>query len=107
MQAVLDEVIEKVAQFSDEDRDKLFQFLLETKKKPRTNSVKVSVSPNIDWLKKHRSEVAGKHVALENGKLVGQGRTIKEADQEAKRSGAKKFLLTYVPREDEELWGGW
>ena len=48
MQAVLDEVIEKVAQFSDEDRDKLLRILLETKQKPKTNGVKVPVSPNIE-----------------------------------------------------------
>lgn len=107
MQAVLDEIIEKTQKFSDAERDELIRILQEQKNESETNGGKKSVSPNIEWIKEHRSEVAGMHVALENGKLVGQGRTIKEADQAAKRSGAKKFLLTYVPREDEELWGGW
>lgn len=107
MQTVLDEIIEKTRKFSDAERDELIRVLQDQKNESKTNGEKKGVSPNIEWLKKHRSEVAGKHVALENGKLVGQGRTIKEADQEAKRGGAKKFLLTYVPREDEELWGGW
>ena len=107
MQAVLDEVIEKVAQFSEEERDKLFQFLLETKKKPPTNSAKVSINPNIEWLKKHRSEYAGNYVALKDGELIAFGRTIKEADLKAKAKGAEKTLLHYIPAEDEEVWGGW
>jgi predicted amidophosphoribosyltransferase len=106
-QAVLDEIIEKTAQFSDVERDELIRVLQEQKNKSKTNGEKKNVSPNIEWLKEHRNEVAGKHVALKDGKLVGQGRTIKEADQEAKCGGAKIFLLTYAPHEDEELWGGW
>ena len=107
MPAVLDEIIEKVAQFSDEDRDKLFKFLLETKQMPKTNGVKVSVSPNIEWLKQHRAEYAGNHVALKDGELIAFGRTIKEADLKAKEKGAVKFLLHYIPADDEEVWGGW
>ena len=107
MQAVLDEVIEKVAQFSDEDRDKLFEFLLEIKQKPKTNGGKVSVSPNIEWLKKHRSEYAGNYVALKDGELIAFGRTIKEADLKAKEKGVEKTLLHYIAAEDEEVWGGW
>ncbi len=37
MQAILDEVIEKVAQFSDEDRDKLIEVLQEQKNKNQRN----------------------------------------------------------------------
>jgi len=107
MEAVLvDEIIEKVISLKPEERQKVIRALQEEERKIESNKKK-NPSPNIEWLKEHRNEVAGKHVALENGKLVGQGKTIREADQEAKRNGAKKPLLTYVPREDEELWGGW
>ena len=107
MQAVLDEVIEKVAQFSDEDRDKLFQFLLETKQKPKTNGGKGSVHPNTLWIKEHHAEYAGKHVALKDGELIAFGNTIKEADLNAKNKGVEKYLLTYLFPLDSEPFGGW
>ena len=106
MQAALDEVIEKVAQFSDEEREKLIQILQEQKNKNQKNK-KTPVSPNIEWLKKHRSEYAGNYVALKDGELIAFGRTIKEADLKAKEKGAKKFLLHYIAAEDEIVWGGW
>lgn len=75
---------------------------LSTKEKSKEN-----VSPNIEWLKKHRYEYAGNHVALYEGELIAFGRTIKEADTKAKAKGYKKTLLTYNPAKDEILWGGW
>lgn len=107
MQAILDEIIEQTANLTTEEQQKLVGFLQEKLNNPKMNGEKKNPSPNIEWLKKHRGEVAGKYVALENGNLVGQGRTIREADQEAKRNGANKPLLTYVAGEDEEIWGGW
>ncbi len=106
MQAVLDEVIEKVEKLTDEERRELMKFLQKQKGDTEQNGGK-NPSPNIEWLKTHRNEVAGKYVALENGKLIAVGKTLREVDREAKRIGAEKPLLTYVAREDEELWAGW
>lgn len=106
MQAVLDEIIEKAAQLSDAERRELIQLLQDEERKTKSTGGK-NPSPNIEWLKAHRNEVAGKYVALENGELIAQGRTLREVDQEAKQKGAKKPLLTYVAREDEEIWAGW
>lgn len=107
MQAVLDEIIEKVAQFSDEDRDKLFQFLLETKKKQQANDGKGYVSPNTIWVRENSHKYKGMHVALKDGKLIAVGKTIKEADLKAKDKGVKNPLLHYIAAEGEEVWGGW
>ena len=107
MQAVLDEVIEKVAQFSDEERDKLFQFLLETKHKSQTNGGKGFVHPNTLWIKEHHAEYAEKHVALKDGELIAFGNTIKEADLEAKGKGVEKYMLTYLFPLDSDPFGGW
>lgn len=103
---VLNELVEKAVVLTSAERRELLRLLQEQEKEIESNGKK-NPSPNIEWLKEHRDEVAGKYVALEDGKLVGQGRNIREADQEAKRNGAQKPLLTYVAREDEELWGGW
>ena len=107
MQAVLDEVIEKVAQFSDEDRDKLFQFLLEAKHKPKTIGGKGYVSLNTIWVRENSHKYKGMHVALKDGELIAVGKTIKEADLKAKEKGVDKPLLHYIAAEDEEVWGGW
>ena len=85
MQAVLDEVIETVAQFSDEDRDKLIQALQEQKQRIKSNGKKGSVHPNTIWIKEHHAEYQGKYVAVDNGKLVGTGKNFPEALAEAKK----------------------
>jgi hypothetical protein len=106
MSTVIDEIVEKTAELTDAERRELIRLLQEEERKAKSKNKK-NPSPNIEWLKAHRSEVAGNYVALENGELIAKGRTLREVDQEAKRKGAKKPLLTYVAREDEELWGGW
>ena len=106
MQAVIDEIIEKVPSLTSKERRELIQLLQEEERKAKTNGGK-NPSPNIEWLKAHRDEVAGKYVALEDGKLIAEGKTLREVDREAKQKSASKPLLTYVAREDEELWAGW
>jgi hypothetical protein len=44
---------------------------------------------------------------LKDGELIAFGNTIKEADLGAKEKGVRNAMLTYLPRENEELWGGW
>lgn len=106
MQQILDEIVERVPRLNDEERRELIQLLQEEERKEKSNGGK-SPSPNVEWLKQHRDEYAGNYVALFEGELIAFGRTIKEADTQAKAKGYKKTLLTYVPAEDEELWGGW
>ena len=106
MQEVLAEIVEKVPTLTSAERRELIQLLQEEERKAKTNGGK-NPSPNIEWLKAHRDEVAGKYVALEDGKLIAEGKTLREVDREAKQKGASKPLLTYVAREDEELWSGW
>jgi Family of unknown function (DUF5678) len=48
------------------------------------------------WLKLHREEYSGQYVALDGDELMGHGRTIKEAAQQAKENGCKGPFLVYV-----------
>lgn len=108
MEAVLlDEIIEKTARLTGDERRKLIRVLQEQESKPKTNGGKGNIHPNTIWIKKHHAEYAGKYVALKDGELIASGKTIKEADLKAKEKGVKNTMLTYLPREDEELWGGW
>lgn len=59
------------------------------------------------WLKSHREEYAGEYVALVGDVLVGHGRTIREARDQAKENGAKNPLLVRLTSESEILFAGW
>lgn len=105
--AILDEIIEKTTELSEEERQQLIKLLQEQKSETKTNTKKGYVSPNTLWIKKHRAEYAGNYVALKDGELIAVGKTIKEADLKAKEKGFNKTLLHYIPAENEEVWGGW
>lgn len=103
---VIDEVVEKVATWTDEERRELIQLLQEQENKEKSK-LNYKPSQNVEWLKKHSKEYTGNYVALKDGELIAFGRTIKDADTKAKEKGFNKTLLHYIPAEDEEVWGGW
>lgn len=115
--AIFDEIIEKSAELTIEERRELVRLLQEQQikkqaeeraKKPKVTSNKdYVVSPNIEWLKENQHKYRGLHVALKDGELIATGRTTKEADLAAKAKGFNKTFWRYIPREDEEFWGGW
>lgn len=107
MPAVLDEIVEKTKQLSDEDRDKLLRILQEQKQKTKSNGGNGIVHPNTTWVKEHRAEYQGKYVALEDGKLVGTGENYPEALAEARRNGSEKPMITYIFPLDSVPFGGW
>ncbi len=61
----------------------------------------------IDWLKKNREKYAGKYVALSKDKLVGVGKTLREANEKAKENGISKPFVTLVYSENDVPFGGW
>lgn len=58
---------------------------------------------NMICLKTHWEAYRGIYVALDSGRLVGQGATIREANEQAKQQGVKNPLLVRVPAEGEAL----
>jgi hypothetical protein len=60
-----------------------------------------------EWIKAHREEYAGQYVALEGDRLVGVGRTIREAREQAKEKGCKSPFLVRLTSEHETLSAGW
>ncbi|MGH9838252.1 MAG: DUF5678 domain-containing protein [Blastocatellia bacterium] len=59
------------------------------------------------WLKEHREEYAGQYVALDGDRLVGQGPTLPDAHEQARRRGVMNPFLVRVTSENEVLFGGW
>lgn len=104
---ILDEIIEKTAELTKEERQELIKLLQKQEVNTKPANKKGYVSPNTLWIKKHHAEYAGNYVALKDGELIAVGKTIKEADLKAKEKGFDKTLLHYIPAENEEVWGGW
>lgn len=61
----------------------------------------------MQWLKENREEYAGQYVALDGNKLVGTGKTIREANEQALQNGVQKAFLVRVSGKDEILSGSW
>lgn len=61
----------------------------------------------LEWIKSHREEYAGQYVALAGDRLVGSGRTIREAHEQAKEKGYSKPFLVRITSEHETLCAGW
>ena len=61
----------------------------------------------LEWLKAHREEYAGQYVALAGDVLVGHGRTIREAHEQAKQKGVEDPFLVRLTSEREVLFAGW
>jgi hypothetical protein len=61
----------------------------------------------LEWLKAHREEYAGQYVALAGDVLVGHGRTIREAHEQAKKKGVENPFLVRLTSESEVLFAGW
>ena len=61
----------------------------------------------LDWLKTHREEYAGQYVALVGDKVVGHGRTMREANEQARKNGVKDAFLAHLSSESEVLFAGW
>lgn len=62
----------------------------------------------LEWLKAHRSEYGGQHVALDGITLVAAGRSYREAKEKALSTGKADVFITYLPKPDEVAeWGGW
>jgi hypothetical protein len=51
---------------------------------------------HLAWLKAHREEYSGRYVALDGDQLKGDGRTIREATEQAQENGCESPFLVYV-----------
>jgi hypothetical protein len=59
------------------------------------------------WMKEHRDEYLGEHLALEGDKLIAHGKNLRQVMNEADKAGARQPLFVYVESSDELPFGGW
>src|SRR6266404_612713 len=109
----IEEFVTKINELTDADRSELLRRLNQTgpkngkTKKATNNGNKGYVDPNTIWMRDRSGSYGGQYVALENGELVATGKGYPDTLANARKAGAIRPLITYVPREDEELFSGW
>lgn len=107
----LTQLKQQIVSLDDESKKDLAEFL-SNEIHPNSNSEIIQTSNEerqmqINWLKENREEYAGKYVALEKDKLVGIGKTLREAKKKAKENGFEKPFITLVYSENDVPFGGW
>jgi hypothetical protein len=115
------EIIKRqIVALSRQERAELSRFLAEQMAQDKTASATAPAPSNIEvadetrrmrnmeWMKANGQEFGGQYIALENGRLVAMGRTLREAREAARAAGKPSAFITYLPKPDEALeTGGW
>lgn len=114
--ARLEQIIDQARTLSYAEKQKLREALdAELEQQPKNNhdmqdanaEDNVMRERRLDWLKTHREEYAGQYVALVGDALVGHGRTMREANEQARKNGVKDPFLVHLTSESEVLFAGW
>ena len=114
--ARLEQIIDEARTLSYAEKQKLREALdaeLEQQPKNINDTRSTSAEDNVmrerrlDWLKAHREEYAGQYVALVGDTLVGHGRTMREANEQARKNGVRDPFLVHLTSESEVLFAGW
>src|SRR5262249_1586248 len=107
---------EQLAGLTPEEKFELAKFLLqeatsdlshdasESPSEPRAGAQKRA--QHMAWLKAHREEYARQYVALDGDRLVGNGSTIREAHDQARRQGVADPFLTHISSASDAPFGG-
>jgi hypothetical protein len=119
MSTTLEEVLREARKLAPDERRELAEKLLE--ESPRSAAGggethgQADSTPSgevrrqrLEWMKAHRAEYGGQHVALDGAALVAVGQTYREAREKALSAGRPGAFVTYLPKPDEVAeWGGW
>jgi hypothetical protein len=127
----LQEVMQKVAVLSFDEKLTLAAFLIEQAKKDAAaetvNDAQIngrekgandqSLSPRdkpdplrrreYEWLRQHREEYAGQYVALFDDQLISHGPNLREVIKTAREAGYPRALMVRIEAPDELPFGGW
>ena len=119
MSTTLEEVLREARKLPPDERRELAETLLEegaqsavgaevpldAKGSGPTSEVRLR---RLEWMKAHRAEYGGQHIALDGATLVAVGQTYREAKEKALAAGMPGAFVTYLPKPDEVAeWGGW
>ena len=112
----LETLKQQAATLSDEERREFVQFLSRAGIPGQDSDVPTAGDgtetkqqqhrQHLEWLKAHREDYAGRYVALAGQQLVGQGKSLREAREQALQHGIKNPFLVRVSSEQEVLPAG-
>jgi hypothetical protein len=103
---LLESIKQQGANLSAQEKRELGQYFSELAEQEK-NIADLKRRQVIEWLQAHREEYAGSYVALDGDRLIGQGKTMLEACEQAHRRGVTKPFLMRVTSENEVLFAGW
>ncbi|CAN5438268.1 hypothetical protein BH10ACI1_BH10ACI1_14230 [soil metagenome] len=107
----LTQIKQQIVLLDEDAKQDLAEFLAEELRN-ENKSAPENLSDNerqnqIEWLKQNREKYAGKYVALAGNQLVGEGESLREANEQAKKKGFQNSFLTFVYSENDVPFGGW
>ena len=107
----LTQIKQQIVLLDEDAKQNLAEFLAEElrseDKSPAQNFSDEERQNQLEWLKQNREKYAGKYVALAGNELVGEGKTLREANEKAKAKGFRNPFLTFVYSENDVPFGGW
>lgn len=107
----LTQIKQQIVLLDEEAKQELADFLaeeLESKKHSVILPISDETRQNqLEWLKQNREKYAGKYVALFADELVGEGKTLREARENAEQNGFQQVFITFVYSENDVPFGGW
>lgn len=107
----LTHIKQQIVLLDEEAKQDLVEFLAEElrgeHKTPTQTFSDEERQSQLEWIKDNREKYAGKYVALAGNELVGEGKTLREANEKAKAKGFRNPFLTFVYSENDVLFGGW
>ena len=65
-----------------------------------------SRNKRLTWLKTHREEYSGQYVALDGGRLTGNGPTMRDAVEQSRKNGCNSPFVAYVLSSEVVADGG-
>lgn len=119
MSTTIEEILRQARKLTPEERRELAEALLEESessvagaderddRRGRVMGGEIR-QQRLEWLKTHRNEYGGQHIALDGIELVAAGWSYREAKEKALSAGKSDVFITYLPKPDEVAeWGGW
>jgi hypothetical protein len=118
MSTILEEVLREARKLPPDERRALAEMLLEEVARSTAGAGGIHDErgdgptaevrrQRLEWMKAHRAEYGGQHVALDGAALVAVGQSYREAKEKALTAGKPCAFVTYLPKPDEVAeWGG-
>ena len=106
--ADVDRIIEEARRLPPDEKRRLREALdREEQAKVQASDRSVDLSRELRWIEEHRSEYAGRWVAVRGDRLLSSGTDGREVYEAARAAGDERPFVTRVEPADELPFAGW